>query len=149
MNSSYIQGTQEDWDAIIKINGCVMHFRSLKWSFVLPLTKLWPVFWPSVPQKMENGSFITEARSGFSAASAGLCFLIISLWFCSAAHHRKLHGHSIYCLCLKVYLPDPSIQHGNKEESTVFSLWDCNLNFLTYVLQHDRGLRLNCKPGYN
>lgn len=40
IKSSYIQGTKEDWNAIIKMNGCVMHFRSLKWNYVLPLTKL-------------------------------------------------------------------------------------------------------------
>lgn len=86
--------------AIITVNECVLPFRLPLCGFVLPFTKP-DLFFGLQNHQMEKSSFIPEVRSGFSAASAGLCCLIVSL--CFALQHTVYGEPHTYILCMIIY----------------------------------------------
>lgn len=80
-NYGVIHGTKGTCIAIIKMNECALPLPLC--GFVLPSESVTYLFVLHNHQ-MEKSAFIPEVRSGFRAASAGLCCLIL---FCSVAHN--------------------------------------------------------------
>lgn len=83
--------------------------------------------------KMENSSFIPEVRSGFSAASAGLCCLVISLSFALL--------HTVYSrrwTCLDYFFYTATQDEHTYSRRTHTSLVACQSCVLFLSAQHIR-----------
>lgn len=98
-NYGVIHGTKGTCIAIIKMNECVLPFC----GFVLPSESV-TCFFVLHNHQMEKSAFIPEVRSGFSAASAGLCCLIL---FCSVAHNVLSATYCTYMFIYKI----PAFDH--------------------------------------